>query len=93
MSEYLLEIKGKVVLIVAFRLPILVEDVIYYILNGLPASHNNFKSVIQRNLQSISLDDLYSFLCSEEVLISREASKKDHKNFLGLTSFLNPKIG
>lgn len=77
MTEYLSKIKGKVDLIAASWLLIPAEDVTYYTLNGLPASYNDFKTSIRTNLQPISLDDLYSLLCSEEVLLSHENSKQD----------------
>lgn len=64
MTEYLSEIKGKVDLIAASGSSIPIKDVIYYTLNGLPASYNAFKTLIRTNLHPISLDDLYSLLCS-----------------------------
>ncbi|KAI0496279.1 hypothetical protein KFK09_022593 [Dendrobium nobile] len=43
------------------------EDILHYILNGLPPSYQSFKTTIRSSLQPISLDDLYSLLRSEEV--------------------------
>lgn len=83
MIEYLSEIKEKTYLIVVVGSPILVEDVINYTLNGLPASYNSFNTSIRTNLQPIILDDLYSLLCIEEGIISRETSKQDQSPFLG----------
>ncbi|KAL0925392.1 hypothetical protein M5K25_003718 [Dendrobium thyrsiflorum] len=54
------------------------EDIIFYILNGLPANYQAFKSAIRIKLTPISLDDLYSLLCSEEVNLATDAAKELH---------------
>lgn len=59
MARYLSYIKSKVDLIK-------IEDIIYYPLNNLPSSYQSFKVSTQTNLQPISLNDLYSLLCSTE---------------------------
>ncbi|KAI0500580.1 hypothetical protein KFK09_018794 [Dendrobium nobile] len=66
MTQYLLEVKSKVDAIAATGHVIDAEDVILYTLNGLPSSYQSFNTAIRTNLQPISLDDLYSLLCSEE---------------------------
>ncbi|KAL0920382.1 hypothetical protein M5K25_009513 [Dendrobium thyrsiflorum] len=59
-------------------LPLDAEDVNLYTLNGLPPSYNAFKIVIHTNLQPLSLDNLYSLLCSEEVNIVTDALRDIH---------------
>lgn len=76
MAQYLSDIKSKVDLIAAAGFPIDSEDIIYYTLNGLSSSYQNFKVAVRTNLQPISLDDLYSLLCSEETLLQAEAAKE-----------------
>lgn len=87
MTDYLSEIKAKVDLNIASRLPIPVEYVIYYTLNELPATFNSFKTSIQTNLQAISLDNLYSLICSEAELISQEIAKTNPDSVLALTLY------
>lgn len=41
------------------------DDIILYILNGLPPTYQSFKTTIPAKLSPISLEDLYSLLCSE----------------------------
>lgn len=77
MAQYLSNIKSKVDLIAAAGSPITIEDLIYYILNGLPASYQSFKTAICINLKPISIDDLYSLLCSEETLQINKALKQE----------------
>lgn len=79
MSQYLSDIKSKVDLIAAAGSPIDIEDIIYYTLNGLPTSYQSFKVAIRTNLQSLSLDDLYSLLCSEETIQLAEMSRNDYQ--------------
>lgn len=75
MTQYLSDIKSKVDLIVAVGSPLDTEDIIYYTLNGLSPLYQGFKVSICTNLQSISLDDLYSLLCTEETILESEATK------------------
>ncbi|PKU70250.1 Retrovirus-related Pol polyprotein from transposon TNT 1-94 [Dendrobium catenatum] len=75
MSQYLLTIKSKVDAISAAGSALDPEDVILYTLNGLPTTYQAFKTAIRTNLQPITLDDLYTLLCSEEVNLAQEASK------------------
>ncbi|KAI0515759.1 hypothetical protein KFK09_008426 [Dendrobium nobile] len=75
MSQYLLTVKSKVDAISAAGSNLDPEDVILYTLNGLPATYQAFKTAIRTNLQPITLDDLYTLLCSEEVNLAQEASK------------------
>ncbi|PKU83150.1 Retrovirus-related Pol polyprotein from transposon TNT 1-94 [Dendrobium catenatum] len=52
------------------------EDIVLYILNGLPAMYNPFKTAIRTSLQLISLDDLYSLLCSEEINLHHQHNQE-----------------
>ncbi|PKU73010.1 Retrovirus-related Pol polyprotein from transposon TNT 1-94 [Dendrobium catenatum] len=76
MSQYLLTVKSKVDAITTAGGTIDPEDVILYTLNGLPATYQAFKTSIRTNLQPINLDDLYTLLCSEEIIIAQEATKE-----------------
>ncbi|PKU81996.1 Retrovirus-related Pol polyprotein from transposon TNT 1-94 [Dendrobium catenatum] len=48
------------------------EDVILYILRGLPPTYNPFKTSIRTMTQPLNLDQLYSFLITEEIHIAAE---------------------
>ncbi|KAI0493314.1 hypothetical protein KFK09_027591 [Dendrobium nobile] len=75
MTQYLLEVKTKVDALAAAGAPVEVEDIIHYTLNGLPNSYQAFKTAIRTNLRSVSLDELYTLLCSEELNLAHETSK------------------
>ncbi|KAL0908405.1 hypothetical protein M5K25_022899 [Dendrobium thyrsiflorum] len=51
-------------------------EIILYILNGLPTNYKAFKTSIRTKLTPISLDDLYSLLCSEEVNLANDVVKE-----------------
>ncbi|PKU85216.1 Retrovirus-related Pol polyprotein from transposon TNT 1-94 [Dendrobium catenatum] len=74
MSQYLLAVKSVVDAIAATGSPLDPEEVIFYTLNGLPAQYQSFKTSIRTNLQPLSLDDLYTLLCSEEFNIAQETA-------------------
>ncbi|PKU60283.1 Retrovirus-related Pol polyprotein from transposon TNT 1-94 [Dendrobium catenatum] len=76
MSQYLLEVKTKVDALTAAGAPLAVEDVIHYTLDGLSPAYQAFKTSIRTNLQPLTLDDLYTLLCSEELNIAHEASRE-----------------
>ncbi|KAL0928117.1 hypothetical protein M5K25_002358 [Dendrobium thyrsiflorum] len=76
MTQYLLDIKAKVDSLAAAGAPMDVEDVIHYTLNGLPSTYQAFKTAIRTNLQPLSLDDLYTLLCSEELNLAHETTKE-----------------
>ncbi|KAL0928120.1 hypothetical protein M5K25_002361 [Dendrobium thyrsiflorum] len=76
MTQYLLDIKAKVDSLAAAGAPMDVEDVIHYTLNGLPPTYQAFKTAIRTNLQPLSLDDLYTLLCSEELNLAHETTKE-----------------
>ncbi|KAI0498250.1 hypothetical protein KFK09_021491 [Dendrobium nobile] len=51
------------------------EDVILYILNGLPPSYQSFKTAIRTMLHPLSLDQLYPLLLSEEINIASDSAR------------------
>ncbi|KAI0496236.1 hypothetical protein KFK09_022547 [Dendrobium nobile] len=86
MLQYLDQIKKIVDSIAAAGSNVDTEDIVLYILNGLPAQYNPFKTAIRTSLQPISLDDLYSLLCSEEINLqhqqNQESQISDHTALL-----------
>ncbi|PKU71260.1 Retrovirus-related Pol polyprotein from transposon TNT 1-94 [Dendrobium catenatum] len=76
MTDYLASIKTIVDNIRAAGRMIDNEDVLHYILNGLPPSYQSFKTTIRSSLQPINLDDLYSLLRSEEVHQTTDAARE-----------------
>ncbi|PKU60303.1 Retrovirus-related Pol polyprotein from transposon TNT 1-94 [Dendrobium catenatum] len=78
MTQYLLDVKSKVDALAAAGAPVEVEDVIHYTLNGLPPTYQAFKTAIRTNLRSVSLDELYTLLCSEELNLLHETTKELH---------------
>ncbi|PKU87463.1 Retrovirus-related Pol polyprotein from transposon TNT 1-94 [Dendrobium catenatum] len=82
MTEYLAAIKTTVDNIRSAGGTVDNEDVLHYILNGLPPSYQSFKTTIRSSLHPISLDDLYSLLRSEEVHQTTDALRE--------LSFSNP---
>ncbi|KAI0523113.1 hypothetical protein KFK09_005503 [Dendrobium nobile] len=70
--QYLDQIKILVDDIAAAGSKLDTEDVIPYILNGLPTEYNPFKTAIRTSLSPISLDTLYSLMCSEEINLQHE---------------------
>ncbi|PKU67943.1 Retrovirus-related Pol polyprotein from transposon TNT 1-94 [Dendrobium catenatum] len=75
MSQYLPEIKTLVDNIAAAGSQVDTEDIILYILNGLPPSYQSFKTAIRTMLTPISLDNLYALLLSEEINIASDLSR------------------
>ncbi|KAI0503861.1 hypothetical protein KFK09_014804 [Dendrobium nobile] len=71
MQQYLTQIKNLVDNIAVAGSTLGTEDIILYILNGLLSSYNSFKTAIRTLLNPISLDILYSLLCSEEINIKQ----------------------
>ncbi|KAI0505062.1 hypothetical protein KFK09_016019 [Dendrobium nobile] len=76
MQAYLAQIKGLVDSIAAAESQVDTEDIIHYILNGLPAAYNSFCTSIRTCQTSISLEVLYSLLCSEEINIQNQLLKE-----------------
>lgn len=54
------------------------EDIILYILSGLPPSYQAFKTSIHTSLHPISLDNFYSLLYNEEIHITSDSTKEEH---------------
>ncbi|PKU86287.1 Retrovirus-related Pol polyprotein from transposon TNT 1-94 [Dendrobium catenatum] len=76
MQQYLNHVKVIVDNIAAAGSNVDTEDVILHILNGLPASYNPFKAAIRTSPLPMTLDNLYSLLCSEEIIVNQEISKE-----------------
>ncbi|KAI0520181.1 hypothetical protein KFK09_007652 [Dendrobium nobile] len=75
MTQYLTDIKSIVDQIAAARSTVDTEDVIMYILNGLPSSYQSFKTSIRTMLTPLNLDQLYPLLLSEEIHVATDASR------------------
>ncbi|KAI0501873.1 hypothetical protein KFK09_016818 [Dendrobium nobile] len=75
MSQYLTEVKKIVDQISAAGSTVDPEDVIIYILNGLPPEYQSFTTTIRTMQQSLSLDNLYALLISEEIHLKAAASR------------------
>ncbi|PKU85121.1 Retrovirus-related Pol polyprotein from transposon TNT 1-94 [Dendrobium catenatum] len=86
--QYLDQIKILVDNIAAAGSKVDTEDVILYILNGLPTEYNPFKTAIRTSLNPISLDTLYSLLCSEEINLQHERLQEG-KNQPDATAFFS----
>ncbi|PKU83464.1 Retrovirus-related Pol polyprotein from transposon TNT 1-94 [Dendrobium catenatum] len=74
-TEYLSEIKNIVDQISASGAAVDTEDIILYILNGLPPSYQSFKTAIRTMLTPLSLDQLYPLLLSEEINIASDSAR------------------
>ncbi|KAI0526763.1 hypothetical protein KFK09_002354 [Dendrobium nobile] len=73
-TQYLSAIKNIVDQISAFSSVVDNQDVILYILNGLPPSYQSFKTSIRTMLHPLSLDLLYPLLLSEEINLSSDSA-------------------
>ncbi|KAI0488890.1 hypothetical protein KFK09_028729 [Dendrobium nobile] len=76
MQQYLTQIKHIVDNIAAFGSKLDPEDIVHYILNGLPQSYNSFKTYIRTSPLPADLDSLYSLLCSEEIHVNQEQQRE-----------------
>ncbi|XP_020677588.1 uncharacterized protein LOC110096148 [Dendrobium catenatum] len=65
--QYLNEVKSLVDQIAVAGGHIDEEDTILYILRGLPPNYQSFKASIRSMTQPLNLDQLYSFLITEEI--------------------------
>ncbi|PKU66732.1 Retrovirus-related Pol polyprotein from transposon TNT 1-94 [Dendrobium catenatum] len=75
MIQYLTAIKTLVDQIAAAGSTIESEDIIMYILNGLPQQYQAFKTTIRTMQSSLSLDNFYSLLISEEIHVHNDAAR------------------
>ncbi|KAI0503664.1 hypothetical protein KFK09_014599 [Dendrobium nobile] len=75
MTEYLSEIKALVDQIASAGSSLDAEDVIHYILNGLPQPYQSFKSAIRTTPLPLTLDQIYPLLLSEEINLASDAAK------------------
>ncbi|PKU87826.1 Retrovirus-related Pol polyprotein from transposon TNT 1-94 [Dendrobium catenatum] len=80
MQEYLNHVKSIVDNISASGSNVDTEDVILHILNGLPSTYNSFKDAIRTSPLPMTLDNLYSLLCSEEINVNQEISRDASNN-------------
>ncbi|KAI0488330.1 hypothetical protein KFK09_028159 [Dendrobium nobile] len=80
MQPYLTQIKQIVDNIAASGSKMDMEDIVHYILNGLPATYNSFKTYVRTSSLPADLDSLYSQLCSEEIHINQENLKANVAN-------------
>ncbi|KAI0513781.1 hypothetical protein KFK09_009811 [Dendrobium nobile] len=72
MVQYLNEVKTLVDQIAAAGGHIEEEDIILYILRGLPQNYQSFKTSIRTMTQPLNLDQLYSFLITEEIHMAND---------------------
>ncbi|KAI0519492.1 hypothetical protein KFK09_006940 [Dendrobium nobile] len=75
MTQYLTEIKKIVDQISSAGSTVDPEDVMIYILNGLPPAYQSFTTTVRTMQNSISLDNLYTLLISEEIHLKVAALK------------------
>ncbi|PKU80871.1 Retrovirus-related Pol polyprotein from transposon TNT 1-94 [Dendrobium catenatum] len=75
MTQYLTEVKKIVDQIASAGSSVDPEDVIIYILNGLPLAYQSFATTIRTMQGSLSLDSLYALLISEEIHLKLAALK------------------
>ncbi|PKU70593.1 Retrovirus-related Pol polyprotein from transposon TNT 1-94 [Dendrobium catenatum] len=80
MQHYLSTVKTIVDNIAAAGTKIDHEDIVLYILKGLPASYNAFKTAIRTSSLPADLDKLCSQLCSKEIHINQEIKKEQSLN-------------
>lgn len=66
MSDYLQKIESITDTLVVVSAPIDEEDLVLYILNGLPPEYNAFKTVVRTRLQSVPVSKLQELLLIEE---------------------------
>ncbi|PKU64658.1 Retrovirus-related Pol polyprotein from transposon TNT 1-94 [Dendrobium catenatum] len=75
MTQYLTEVKKIVDQISSAGSSVDSEDVMIYILNGLPPEYQAFTTTIRTMQNSVSLDQLYALLMSEEIHLKAAALK------------------
>ncbi|PKU81836.1 Retrovirus-related Pol polyprotein from transposon TNT 1-94 [Dendrobium catenatum] len=76
MQQYLAKVKSIVDTIATSGTKIDPEDIVLYILNGLPTQYNSIKTYIRSSSQPADLDSLYSLLCSEELHVNQESKNQ-----------------
>ncbi|PKU64269.1 Retrovirus-related Pol polyprotein from transposon TNT 1-94 [Dendrobium catenatum] len=75
MMVYLSEIKAIVDQISAAGASVDPEDIIHHILNGLPQIYQSFKTSIRTSTSSLTLDQIYPLLLSEEINLAADAAR------------------
>ncbi|KAI0527490.1 hypothetical protein KFK09_003091 [Dendrobium nobile] len=76
-AQYLGKVKSLVDNIAAAGGYVDTEDIILYTLKGLPASFNPFKAAIRISPLPVTLESLYSLLCSEEINLQTEIHQEN----------------
>ncbi|KAI0525096.1 hypothetical protein KFK09_004486 [Dendrobium nobile] len=76
MTQYLTSIKTLVDNIAAAGSQVDSEDIILYIFNGLPTTYQAFKTSIRTKRIPVTLDELYSYLLTEEINLAAESHKE-----------------
>ncbi|KAI0522886.1 hypothetical protein KFK09_005275 [Dendrobium nobile] len=89
MTVYLSEIKAIVDQIAAAGSSVDQEDIIHYILNGLPQQYQSFKTTIRTTSLSLTLDQLYPLLLSEEINLASDAARYSSSHDPNLALFTN----
>ncbi|KAI0527073.1 hypothetical protein KFK09_002670 [Dendrobium nobile] len=77
MQQYLTQIKNIVDNISASGSKLDPEDIVHYILNGLPATYNSFNTYMRTSPLPADLDSLYSLLCSEEIHANQDNQREN----------------
>ncbi|PKU66399.1 Retrovirus-related Pol polyprotein from transposon TNT 1-94 [Dendrobium catenatum] len=75
MLQYITQVKTIVDQITAAGSNVDTEDIILYILNGLPNSYQSFKTSIRTILTPLNLDQLYPLLISEEIHLAADSAR------------------
>ncbi|KAI0524565.1 hypothetical protein KFK09_003942 [Dendrobium nobile] len=90
MQQYLAQIKSIVDSIAATGSRVDTEDILHYILNGLPIAYNSFSTSIRTCQSTISL---YSLLCSEEINIQNQLLKDSTRDNSAFYINVRPNMG
>ncbi|XP_020681199.1 uncharacterized protein LOC110098649 [Dendrobium catenatum] len=78
--QYLTEINKLVDQIASADSTVDTEDIVLYIMNGLPPAYQSFKTYIRNSPQQIRLENLYAMLISEEIYINVDAARNPTDN-------------
>ncbi|KAI0522522.1 hypothetical protein KFK09_004901 [Dendrobium nobile] len=89
MNQYLAQIKTLVDNIAVAGSHSDSQDILMYILNRLPPAYNAFKTAIRTSQLPISLDVLYTLLCSEEINIQSELQRETNPSSNHIALYAN----
>lgn len=87
MAQYLTSIKTLVDNIATVGATIDSENIVLYTLNVLPPSYQAFKTAIRTKRGPLSLDELYSYLLTEEITLAADSSKAQPSSDLNTALF------